>query len=195
MNEELKTQQVQQLAAAFRSLYKASHKTLMTGLYDGAGLAAVRAYERLHRRAQELVPDDFFISDVLTPVFTDSDTNDQQLSRVAFLSSQALEYLENLLRSSRRSQFEEADFRDLGRDLSEQIVSFTRGTLRRALSNIDVHLSTEDDETAGDARVRPAPPTPPVPPVPPVPPTPPEPPVPPAKPFSDPFADMDDPTR
>ncbi|MDX2161937.1 MAG: pentapeptide repeat-containing protein [bacterium] len=45
-----------------------------------------------------------------------------------------------------------ADWRGLGRDLQEQIISMTRNTLKRALSNIDVEMSGRGTVRGADMR-------------------------------------------
>ena len=155
---------IQQLALAFRALDRSVEKSLMSGMGEAAGDTAVTAYSRLQARAALLLPDDFYITEVLQfPEDSANEDGDDKLAQVHLLASQALDYLEGMARAYRRSSIDAADIEDvrgLGRDLQEQIVTLTRNTLRRALGSIDVRLEVE--RAAGTPPSPPAPPEPPM---------------------------------
>lgn len=171
--DETLNKTVQQLLLAFRSLQKSVEKSLMTGISDGAGTTAVRGYERLQARAKQLIPDDFFITEVLILDVDENASDDKKLAQVNLLASQAVDYLEGLYKAqakaASRADFEDLgiSLRDLGQEIQDQVMNMTRKTLKRAVANIDVNV---------DPRKNPFPPMPPVPPEPPTPPTPPTPP-------------------
>jgi hypothetical protein len=150
---------IQQLALAFRALDRSVEKSLMSGMGEAAGDTAVTAYNRLQARAALLLPDDFYITEVLQfPDDSENEDGDDKLAQVHLLASQALDYLEGLARAYRRTTNDVADIEDvrgLGRDLQEQIATLTRNTLRRALGSIDLKVEIERSGT---------PPTPPAPP-------------------------------
>lgn len=184
MDENL-NKTVQQLLLAFKSLQKSVEKSLLTGIADGTGATAIRGYQRLQARAKELMPDDFFITEVLVLDVEEDADDDKNLAQVNLLSSQAVDYLEGLYKAqakaAAKADFEEIGYslRDLGQEIQEQVMNMTRKTLKRAVANIDISEDPRKD---------------PFPPMPPTPPEPPEPPQPPAPPYTgpsveDPMAD------
>lgn len=187
MDENL-NKTVQQLLLAFKSLQKSVEKSLLTGIADGTGATAIRGYQRLQARAKELMPDDFFITEVLVLDVEEDADDDKNLAQVNLLSSQAVDYLEGLYKAqakaAAKADFEEIGYslRDLGQEIQEQVMNMTRKTLKRAVANIDISVDPRKD------------PFPPMPPAPPESPEPPEPPQPPAPPYTgpsveDPMAD------
>ncbi len=185
--DEQQNKSVQQLLLAFKSLQKSVEKSLLTGIAQGAGTTAVRGYQRLQSRAQELMPDDFFITEVLILDVEEDASDDQQLAQVNLLSSQAVDYLEGLnkaqAKAAAKADFEDFGYtlRDLGQEIQDQVMNMTRKTLKRAVANIDISVDPRKD------------PFPPMPPAPPEPPTPPSPPAPPytGPSVEDPMADDD----
>lgn len=165
--EESTAKSLNQLVLALKSLSKSLEKAHYQGSFQGVGDMVTKSYRTLHARAVELLPDDFYVRDVLVLDAPTDGGDKQRLAQVSLLVSQLTDYLENMVRSEYRVQInaDVEDLKGLGRDLSDQIISYTRNTLRRALSNIDV----------GEA-----PPRPPRPPQPPRPGQPPPPPPPPA---------------
>jgi hypothetical protein len=159
------SQNLNQLLLALRSLSKSVEKSLYHGMHQGVGDTVVKNYRSLHARAVELLPDDFYVRDVLVLDVAAEANDKQKLSQVHLLVTQLTDYLDNVLKEEHKVNFtaEVEDLKGLGRDLSDQIISYTRQTLRRALSNIDVGMSS-------------APPPPPPPPPPPHPGAPPPPP-------------------
>jgi len=160
-----------QLMLAFKSLNRSVEKSLHSGIYQGAGDTAVRNYRALHKRAGELLPDDFYISDVLTLEIAAEANDKQKLSQVSLIAAQMVDYLKSLIAEETKATFNNADFDEIkgfGRDLQDQILNLTRNTLRRAFDNVDVQVNVP---------MPPRPPMPPdaPPPVPPVPPVPPHP--------------------
>lgn len=139
----------QQLVLAFRALDRSVEKSLLSGIGVEAVAVAVQSYRRLHERAGHMMPEDYFITEVLAlPDDISAASDETQLAQLHMLATQAIEYLEGLARMQRRAAAEDSaaepdDMRRLGRDLQEQIVSLTRATLRRALSNIDIDLKVD----------------------------------------------------
>ena len=154
-----------QLRLAFRSLAKSVEKALMTEMYPGAGDVTVKNYRALHARAVELLPDDYYVREVLALDVPADAPDKQKLAAVSLQAGQMVDYLESLQRAEAKPMFTGPDLeeiRTMGRDLQDQILSVTRTTLKRALANIDITMQR--------------PPEPPSPPAPPIPPDPPEPP-------------------
>ncbi|MFN8379281.1 MAG: hypothetical protein U0452_11480 [Anaerolineae bacterium] len=155
-----------QLRLAFKSLVKSAEKALMTDMYPGSGDVSARSYRSLHAHAVTLIPDDYYVREVLALDVADDAPEKQKLAAVSLQAGQMVDYLDSLLKvSDPRFAFSSPDLdeiKTLGRDLQEQILSVTRTTLKRALAGIDISITR--------------PPAPPEPPEPPEPPAPPEPP-------------------
>jgi hypothetical protein len=163
--DEANVNALSQLRLAFKSLARSVEKALMTEMYPGAGDVSARNYRALHARAGELLPDDYYVREVLA-LDVPADAPDKQLlAAVSLQAGQMVDYLDSVSKPDPRLVFSSPDFdelRTLGRDLQDQILSVTRTTLKRALSGIDISMSR--------------PPEPPEPPAPPEAPAPPEPP-------------------
>lgn len=166
--DETTATSLNQLRLAFKSLLKSAEKALMTEMYPGSGDVSVRSYRALHTHAVGLLPDDYYVREVLVLDLADDAPEKQKLAAVSLQAGQMVDYLDSLLKASDpRFAFPGPDMdeiKGLGRDLQEQILSVTRTTLRRALSGIDISIS------------KPPSPYPPGSPEPPMPPEPPEPP-------------------
>ncbi|CAG0997770.1 hypothetical protein ANRL2_03739 [Anaerolineae bacterium] len=153
-----------QLLLALKSLSKSVEKSYYHGAFQGVGDMVAKSYRSLHARAVELMPEDFYIRDVLVLDPEQQGSDKEKLAQVNMQASQLTDYLESLLRVEQKGNVraDVEDLKGLGRDLSDQIISYTRQTLRRALANVEIGIEGS--------------PMPPQPPVPPVPPTPPQPP-------------------
>lgn len=172
--DENTIQSLSQLLLALKSLSKSVEKSYYHGAFQGVGDMVARSYRSLHARAVELLPEDFYVRDVLTLDAELQGSDKEKLAQVNLLVSQLTDYLDSLLRTEQKINFrgDVEDLKGLGRDLSEQIINYTRQTLRRALSNIEIGIENMPPEP-------PQPPRPPMPGQPHVPPTPPTPPQPP----------------
>lgn len=146
------------LQQAFKSLSRSVEKGLLTDMYAGAGDVALRSYHALHAKAVELLPDDYYVREVLDLDLPADAADRQKLAAVSLQTNQMVDYLDNQVHADPRQMFTGPDMEELrtmGRDLQDQILSVTRNTLRRAMANIDISVQ------------RSAPPEPPVPPMPP----------------------------
>ena len=164
--DETTAASLSQLRLAFKSLAKSVEKALMTEMYPGSGDQSARSYRSLHTHAVTLIPDDYYVREVLALDVADDAPEKQKLAAVSLQAGQMVDYLDGLLKPDPRIAFNSPDFDDirtLGRDLQEQILAVTRTTLKRALSGIDISISKG-----------PMPPEPPEPPEPPMPPEPPK---------------------
>jgi hypothetical protein len=179
--DENTIQSLNQLLMALKSMSKSVEKSFYHGAFQGVGDMVVKNYRSLHARAVELLPDDFYIRDVLALEEMPEGKDKEKLGQVNLLVSQLTDYLENLLKTEQRMNFqmEVEDWKGLGRDLTEQIIENTRRTLRRALSNIDVGMAPPPPPSSPPPPEAPPPGAPPWPAPPEAPPTPPVPPVPP----------------
>ncbi len=165
MMDESTNKDLAQLQMAFKSLSRSVEKGLLTDMYAGAGDVAVRSYNALHTHAVDLLPDDYYVREVLDLELPGDAADRQKLAAVSLQSSQMVDYLDSLVRVESRTVFTGPDMEELrtmGRDLQDQILSVTRNTLKRAMANIDINIQHG------------APPEPPEPPAPPQPPEPPK---------------------
>jgi hypothetical protein len=129
---------------AFKSLNRSIEKSMHSGMYQGTGDTAVRNYLALHKRAVQLLPDDFYISDVLTLEIAAESNDRQKLSQVTLITGQMVDYLKSQVAEETRTSFDSTDFDEIkgfGRDLQDQILNLTRNTLRRAFDNVDVTVN------------------------------------------------------
>jgi len=151
MMDENTVAQLRQYLSALRALQQSVERTLLQGAYDGAGAMAVKSYVGLHGRVAELLPDDFYIANVLALEIPEDAEERAILSQVQFAVTQLVLYLESSLREAtpippRPPQAPEApDFRMLGRDLSDQIINMTRTTLKRAISGVEFDVQLGRD--------------------------------------------------
>ncbi|MEL7235152.1 MAG: hypothetical protein AAFV33_08860 [Chloroflexota bacterium] len=165
------------LTRAVGAVSKAAQRALTTETYDGAGEALVGNYHALQQKIAETLPDDYYAGTVLQLTVPEDADDRQVVSLVQLAASQMHTYLRSLLEDMEdgpgsppwggppgtppwggRRRRNRQHPRDFGRELSEEILDFTKETLRRALSQVDIDV-----------------------PEPPQPPTPPEPPQPPQK--------------
>lgn len=181
--DENTSKSLNQLLLALKSLTKTVERSLVQDMVQGVGDTVIKNYRSLHARAVELLPEDFYVRDVLVLDIAPDANDKQKLGQVHLQVSQLTDYLEGLLKAERRVDFtaEVEDLKGLGREISDTILRQTRETIRRAFANIDIGVSG-----AGVGQTPPQPPHPPQPPRPGVvPPTPPQPPTPPREDESD----------
>jgi hypothetical protein len=164
MMDESTNRELAQLQQAFRSLSRSVEKGLLTDMYAGAGDVVVRSYRALHAKAVELLPDDYYVAQVLDLELPADAGDRQKLAAVSLQTNQMVDYLDGFTHADAKAVFSGPDMeelRSMGRDIQEQILSVTRNTLKRAMANIDITVQRA---------------TPPEPPQPPEPPEAPEPP-------------------
>ncbi len=160
--DEHKTKDLEQLALALKALAASVEKMLMIGEFAGLGDVVAKKYQVLHRHAAGLLPDDFFVREVLALELTEGADDRAKLAQVSLMVSQLRDYVEGLLKVERRATFtaEIDDLKGLGREIQDQILSITRQSLRRAIRSIDVNVEIPEPKI-------PKPPRPPEPPHPP----------------------------
>ncbi len=155
--------QLSQLFLAAKSLGKAVEKSVMTGTQEGIGDMILKNYHDLHARIANLLPDDYYVTEVLRLDIAPDASDRHKAAQVNLAIGQLISYLESLLRATPAAIAGDIeDIKDMGRELQQQILSVTRKAIKRALSNIDIEVDLKD---------QPEPPTPPTPPVPPTPPS------------------------
>lgn len=157
--EEQTLRTLSQILIGLKALMRSTEKSYRMGTYQGSADSAVRSFTTIQTKVKELLPDDFYLTEVINLDIPPQADDVHKLNQVIMQGNQMLEYLDNLVRQQGDGSAavgfsgDFAELRNLGRDLQDQIMTLTKTTLRRALSNIDVGV----------------PPEPPVPPVPPVP--------------------------
>jgi hypothetical protein len=153
-DEERNLDNLVRLKRALKAVAKSVNQALMTGTYEGLGDMAITNYQRLHAKAKELYPDDFFIESLDLQISPGADDR-AKLSQVQMLVNQLASYVDSMMKEERVVWSAEMDdLRSLGTELRDQIINVTRRTLRNALANIDF----------GDVPEPPEPPLPPDPP-------------------------------
>lgn len=168
--------EIQRLLHAIHALMRAVERALMTDTTEGVGDAMVTNYTKLHAKIAESYTDDYYVTDVLALEVPKNATDEQKVALVRLAATQLESYLQSLLedqeaddfwggnpppgftrRHRRRRSRSRGPERDFGAEISDEILNFTKETLRRALSGLDIDL---DD----DAPEPPEPPRPPKPP-------------------------------
>jgi|GEM_PF-4454302 len=131
------------LKRAFKAMSKSVTQALMTGTYKGTARMMVKSYQKMQAKAAEAVPDDFFITSLELDI-TDDMTEEEQLTQVQIASQQITSYLDGILRENHTHVYtaEFDDLRSLGTEIRDQVIRMTKGTLKNALSGIDIDIQT-----------------------------------------------------
>ena len=154
MNEETRDQ-LQEILRALKALEQSLHTAMRAGATAGTGPMVLRSYRSLQARAAERLPEDRFVCEALRVEPEPALDEAQLVSQVSLASGQLGAYLESLLRARRRPQVEfdidtgDIDFGEVSRTLRDTLVTQTRDTIRRAMSDIGIDL-----ESAGSAGQR-----------------------------------------
>lgn len=138
--------ELQKLMQAVKALSKTVERAVMTRTFDGAGAMMVKSYRSLQRKATEILPDDFFLRESLDLELPDNATDEQMAGQVRLGISQMQVYLDEVIRAERPFIGMDTieDIGSLGKQIQEQVLSMTKTTLKRAMSNID--FGWRDDE-------------------------------------------------
>jgi len=143
------------LTRAVGALGKAAERALVADAYDGAGDALVNNYRSLQAKLAETLPDDFYVASVLKLDVPAEADDRQKVSLVQVSAGQMHTYLQGMLHDhddfppgvppwvKRRRRHGHP--RDFGRELSEDILEFTKETIRRALSSVDFDIEFEEE--------------------------------------------------
>ena len=140
--------QIEKYLKALRALHRSVEQALATDTHSGTSGMVMRSYNNLHQRVRELLPDEDFFLETLTLDVDGIQDERAILGQVKFATSQLIHYLDSALKEEsreRRHPRQQEDFEDLkslGRTLQEQIIGMTRTTLKRALANVDIDLTT-----------------------------------------------------
>ncbi len=138
------------LRHALKAMSKALNQALYTDTYEGTGDLLVRNYQRLHAKATQIMPDDYFIETFsLDDLSADLDDR-QKVGQVQLMVNQLSNYINGLLKEDDFRSLDVDDLRNLGGELRDQIIRMTKNTLKNALSNID--FDVKDDK--GDEEVQ-----------------------------------------
>jgi uncharacterized protein YjbI with pentapeptide repeats len=139
------TQEIQQLIKALKALRRSTERALHTGATEGVAPIALQGFNRLSQRAREILPDDFYVTDVLAVEITPDAPDETVLAQVNFATEQLGSYLGGLLPDERGPNINiprpprppEVTF---GRDLAASIIEATRSGLQRALGAVDLNI-------------------------------------------------------
>ncbi len=134
------------LRHAARALSDSASKALAMDTAEGVGLMLARNYTRLHQRAAELLPEDYFIETFTLEL--DEDLPDtQRVAQVQLMADQLGGYVKSLIREERVAAGELDELKSMGGELRDQILRMTKTTIKRALSNIELD---ENEDTPPD---------------------------------------------
>jgi len=134
---DLQQDQLNQLRRALRALERSLGKAQMTGSYAGLGDPAAKNFQRLLARAQELLPDDFFVQSLALELPLGVD-EEQKIIQVQFALNQLAHYIDSLFRDEQGWGVEFEGIRNMGTEIRDQIIAMTKTTLKNALANIDL---------------------------------------------------------
>jgi hypothetical protein len=145
------------LMKAMFSLHKSiEHQLMLNDNFEGVADAMVNNYRTLHSKIAELYEDDYYITDVLKLDVPEDATDKQKVLLVQLAASQMATYMKSMAREERRERFrgpggppphwKRDEERDFGRELSDEIMNFTKETLRRALDSLDIMVEGEPPE-------------------------------------------------
>jgi uncharacterized protein YjbI with pentapeptide repeats len=152
--DETTQEHLKKALQALKTLQKSTERSLQMDMYQGTRKLVTRSYENLHQRIRELVPDDAFIESMTLDY--NSNTEEREiLTQVQFATHQLHTYLKDQIRQESEATWSFGDygeftleaerFKNLGREIQEQVMGVTRHTLRRALSNFDFDFTTDSD--------------------------------------------------
>lgn len=151
--EENTLNELVRLTKAVRALSKTVERNQWTGTGEGTGAMVVKSYRSLHKKATELLPGDYYVTEGLALDIRDSASDEEMVAQVRVASSQLAIYLSELIRSERPPFDEAGDWSSIGRDIQEQILNLTKRTLKRALTNVEWGFkdeeNTDDDSNSG----------------------------------------------
>ena len=170
MNEETRDQ-LQQIVRALKALDQSLRQAMRADATAGTGAMVLRSYSALQARAAERLPDDVFVCEALRLEPAPELDEEQLIAQVSLACNQLGTYLNSLLRARRRPQvdidldLDDIDFGEVSRTLRDTLVSQTRDTIRRAMSDIGIDFETStaaggrrrvtivdaDDEAEGEA--------------------------------------------
>ena len=147
MNEDTRDQ-LQQIVRALKALDQSIRSAIRADALAGTGPMILRSYSSLQARAAERLPDDAFVCEALR-LDPDADIDEAQLvAQVSLACSQLGRYLDSQLRARRRPQvdidfdLDDIDFGEVSRTLRDTLVTQTRDTIRRAMSDIGIDLDS-----------------------------------------------------
>lgn len=132
-----KLTELRRLRHALKAMSKSVSKSLMTSTFEGTGDLVVRNYQRLHEKASQMFPDDYFIETFMLDTDLENLGDHQKLTQVQFVLNQLLTYVDNLIRDEMPNSPDIEELRTMGTDLRDQIIRMTKSTLKSALANID----------------------------------------------------------
>lgn len=125
--------------------------------YKGVGKMLIKQFERLYDRAKQLMPDDYYINEVMVLELDEEADERSQLSQVNVLLGQLARYLKQTLREERRghkrgehSWGEWGELAESGRNFGEQAIEVARRAMRRAMEDIDFNVSSGRDLSGQD---------------------------------------------
>ena len=147
MNEETRDQ-LQQIVRALKALDQSIRSAIRADALAGTGPMILRSYSSLQARAAERLPDDVFVCEALR-LEPEPDVDEAQLiAQVSLACSQLGRYLDSQVRARRRPQvdidfdLDDIDFGEVSRTLRDTLVTQTRDTIRRAMSDIGIDLDS-----------------------------------------------------
>lgn len=145
MNEDTRDQ-LQQILRALKALDQSLGNAMRAGATKGTGPMVLRSYSSLQVRVAERLPEDRFVCEALRLEPAPDINEDQLIAQVSLAINQLSAYLDSLLRTRRRPPVEidfdpvEIDLGEVSRTLRDTLVTQTRDTIRRAMSDIGIDL-------------------------------------------------------
>src|SRR5258706_13950264 len=97
--DETTRNSISQLVMALKAYTKSIEKSVHYGMFEGTGATVLKQARTLHARAKQLLPDDYFISDVIMLDVPDEATDEEKNMQVRLMTDQLLDYLQSLVKS------------------------------------------------------------------------------------------------
>ena len=133
-----------QLRRALKAVSKSIYQVLEMGDYGGTASMLVKSYRKLHARALEMMPDDFFVESLELEV--DDSMDDRQIAtQVKLAVDQLLAYVDSTIREERPWTMEFDELKSFGTELRDHVIHMTRSTLKNAIANIDFGVINDED--------------------------------------------------
>jgi hypothetical protein len=151
--DEKTRETLNQIVLALKAFAKSVEKSFHMGMYDGTGDMLVKQYRSLHGKVRQLLPEDFYINEILVLDAVQENTEDEKIvSQIMLVSEQLLDYIQNLLKAEQQANTtkNEDDLQGLSQQFTEHMMNLTRRTLKRALANFDVEVDISGDPQETD---------------------------------------------
>jgi len=146
---------------ALKALQRSLEKAIASKTFTGTSSMALRSYQGLHSRVADLLPDDYYVNDLLVLDLADDADEQQVVAQISLAVDQLQSYLEDMLGPQHQvppvppvPPVPDMDFGELGRTLRDRILAQTKDTIRRAMAEIDLDIDIDTGDRKRKVDIR-----------------------------------------